>query len=297
MNAKWPNELRRLDQVAPSRDLWAEALARAASPRPPDRRGLSGLGWVWDSRRRTAVLAATALGIAGLAAAGVVAFGSGSARAAYAVTKNQDGTITITLRQFSALPALNRELAREGIRLKAVPVTAHCAFNPVPTLPRGFIPFVPSDRALGRGLRPADTLTIGTSGLSSKGAVALLGVSKNPSGGLELIEAGTLSSAPACMNSAAFYSPEVRVTPLPVSRGEHETLVAWVRPRSVRRCTITVWDKNGITHAHGLDPKSPGQGRVSWTWTVAANTNLGKHRVIVRCGRAGSLRTLFRVTK
>jgi hypothetical protein len=252
---------------------------------------------VWASRRRTVILAASASGIAGLAAAGVVAFGSGSARAAYAVTANPDGTVTITLRQFSALPALDRELARDGLPLKAVPVTAHCAFNPVPTLPRGFIPFVPSDQALGRGLRPTDTITIGTSGLSSKGAVAMLGVSKITSGGLELIEAGTLSSAPACMNSAAFYSPEVRVTPLPVSRGEHETLVAWVRPRPVRRCTISVWDKNGITHAHGLDPKNPVQGRVSWTWTVAANTNLGKHRVIVSCGSAGSLRTLFRVTK
>jgi hypothetical protein len=249
------------------------------------------------SRRRTVVLAATVLGIAGVAAAGVVAFGSGSARAAYAVTTNPDGTVTITLRQFSALPALNRELARDGLPLRAVPVTAHCAFNPAPTLPRGFIPFVPSDQALGRRLRPTDTITIDTSGLSSQGAVAMLGVSKTTSGGLELIEAGTLSSAPACMNSAAFYSPEVRVTPLPVSRGERETLVAWVRPRPVRRCTITVWDKNGITHAQGLYPKRSVHGRVSWTWTVADKTNLGKHRVIVSCGSAGALRTLFRVTK
>jgi hypothetical protein len=249
------------------------------------------------SRGRTLVLAAAALGIAAIAAVGVVAFGSGSARAAYAVTTNPDGSVTITLRQFSALPALNRELAQEGLPLRAVPVTAHCAFNPRPTLPRGFIPFVASDQGSTEGLRPTDTIRIGTSGLSSQGAVEMLGVSKTTSGGLELIGAGTLSSAPACMNSAAFYSPEVRVTPLPVSRGERETLVAWVRPRPVRRCAISVWDKNGITHAHGLYPKRPVHGRVSWTWTVAAKTNLGKHRVIVNCGSAGALRTLFKVTK
>lgn len=295
MNANWSDELRVLDRVAPSRDLWAEALVRAASPRPA-RRGLSRLGWMWASRRRTVVLAATALGVVGLAAAGVVAFGSGSARAAYAVTTNPDGTITITLRQFSARPALNREFARRGLPLRAVPVTAGCAFDPRPHFPPHFLEFV-SPYAYGPPLTGTDTITIGTSGLSSKGAVAMLGVSKTTSGGLELMQAGTLSSAPACINSAAFYQPEVKVTPLPVARGEHETLVAWVRTRPVRRCTIAVGDKNGITHAQGLYPKRTVQGRVSWTWTVAANTNLGKHRVIVRCGSAGSLRTLFKVTK
>jgi len=290
----WSNELRALDRVAPSRDLWADALARAASPRRPALRSRREPNWV--SRRRAVVLAATALGIAGVAAAGVVAFGSGSARAAYAVTKNPDGTITITLRQFSALPALNRELERDRLPLKAVPVTAHCAFNPAPTLPRGLIPFVPSDQALGRRLRPTDTITIGTSQVSSGGA-GVLGVGRSTSGGLEIMDAGTRSPGPSCINAAAFYSPEVRLTPMPVSRGERETLVAWLRPRPMRRCTITVWDKSGITHAQGLDPKRAVQGRVSWTWTVPANTNLGKHRVVVSCGREGSLRTLFQVTK
>jgi hypothetical protein len=252
---------------------------------------------MWASRRRTVGLAAAASGIAGLAAAGVVAFGSGSARAAYAVTTNPDGTVTITLRQFSALPALNRELARDGLPLKAVPVTAHCAFNPAPPLPRGLVRFVPSDQGLGSRLRPKDTITIGTGGLSSKGVVGLIAVARTASGGLDVFGGGSRSPAPSCVNSAAFYSPEVRVTPLPVSRGARETLVAWVRPRPVRRCTITVWDKSGITHAQGLDPKRPVHGRVSWTWTVGADTNLGKHRVIVSCGRAGSLRTLFRVAK
>jgi hypothetical protein len=297
MNVNWSNELQALDRVAPSRDLWADALARAASRQPPARGRLRGLSRMWAWRRRTVVLATTALGIAGLAAAGVVAFGSGSARAAYAVTTNPDGTVTITLRQFSALPALNRELARDGLPLKAVPVTAHCAFNPAPTFPRGFVPFVPSDRTLGRRLRPTDTITIGTSGLSGKGVVGVIAVGRTASGTLNVFSGGARSPAPSCVNSAAFYFPEVRVTPLPVSRGERESLVAWVRPRPVQRCTITVWDKSGITHAQGLYPKRPVQGRVSWTWTVGAKTNLGKHRVIVSCGSAGALRTLFRVAK
>jgi hypothetical protein len=297
MNDNWSNELQALDRVGPSRDLWADALARAASPA---RRGSPDLSRKWAWRRRTVVLAVTALGIVGLAAAGVVAFSPGSARAAYAVTTNPDGTITITLRQLSALPDLNREFARNGIPLKAVPVTPQCAFNPVPRLPRGFIPFVPSDQALGSPLRPTDTTTIDTSQLSSERAVGLLGVSQTTSGRVEIMQAGARSPGPSCINSASFYQPEVRVTPMPVSRGEHVTLVAWVRSHPVRRCTISVydrWDKNGPSYAQGLSTKRPVRGRVSWTWQVAANTALGRRRVVVNCGSEGSLRTYISVTK
>lgn len=268
---------------------------RATPSRPRADRGARRLNWMRRWSRQTLVLAAIALGIAGLAAAAVVAFDSGSARAAYTVTRNQDGSVTITLRQFSALPALNRELKRDGLPLKAVPVTAHCAYNPVPALPRGFIPFVSPDD-LGRPLRPRDTITIGTSGLGN-GVVGLIAAGRTASGGLGVISGGSHSPAPSCVNSAAFYFPQVRVTPLPVSRGERETLVAWVRPRPVRRCTIRVWDSSGITQAQGLDPKRPVHGRLSWTWVVPTNTNLGKHRIVVSCGAADSFRTLFRVTR
>jgi len=246
-------------------------------------------------RRRTVVLAATGLGLAGLAAALLVALGSFSAATAYAVTTNPDASITITLSQFSALPALNRELARKGLPLKAVPVTAHCAFlKPGPPLPP--LPFTPPE-SHAPGVPPTDTITLGTSELSSEGAVGVIGVSQTTSGRLTLIDAGARSPGPSCINSAAFYFPWAKVTPLPVARGKHVTLVAWVRPRPVRRCTITVWDKSGTSHAQGLYPKRPLHARVSWTWIVPTNTNLGKHRIIVRCGSAGSLRTNFRVKR
>jgi hypothetical protein len=69
MNTSWSDELRALDQVGPSRDLWAEALARAESRHP---RGLTrpgrfhALAWVRSWPRRTAV----AVSVAVLAAAG-----------------------------------------------------------------------------------------------------------------------------------------------------------------------------------------------------------------------------------
>jgi hypothetical protein len=202
-------------------------------------------------------------------------------------------TITVRFSEFSALPALNRKLAREGFGLRAVPVTANCPFDPHPSFPRGFLDFVQPNADRGSRTRLTDTMTLGP---SPPGTFGVIAVGRNTSGRLEVIDAGTHSPGPSCMNSAAFYSPEVTVMPLPVSRGGHVTLVAWLRPRPVRSCTITVWDEHG-SHAQSLGPKRLVRGRVSWTWKVAPDTNLGKHRIIVHCGSAGSLRTLFTVAK
>jgi hypothetical protein len=149
--------------------------------------------------RRPAFLTAAGLGIAGLVAATMFAFGAFSAGAAYAVTTNPDGTITITLSQFSALPALNQELVQSGLPLRAVPVTADCPFNPNQGLPLG---------QQGPGSPSTDTITIGTSELTSEGAVGVIGVSPTTSGGLLMMESGVPADAvPSCINSAAFGTP------------------------------------------------------------------------------------------
>jgi hypothetical protein len=145
------------------------------------------------------VVIGAGLAIAGLAAASLIALGTFSASKAYAVATNPDGTVTITLRQFSALPALNRELARDGLPLKAVPVTPNCPFNPNRGLP---------NLQRGGGLAPTDTITIGTSELTSEGAVGVIGVSQAATPGrLLMMEAGTRAPGPSCINSAAFGAP------------------------------------------------------------------------------------------
>lgn len=175
---------------------------RTRSTAPPhlDRTpvGARGLNWTRSQRQRTVVLAA-GLAIAGLAAAGPIVLGTFSASPAYAVTTNPDGTVTITLRQFSALPALNRELARDGLPLKAVPVTPNCPFNPNRGLPK---------RTRGPGVAPTDTITVGTSELASEGGIGVIGVSPGtPPGQLLMMEAGTRAPGPSCINSAAFGPP------------------------------------------------------------------------------------------
>jgi len=196
MNVNWSSELQVLDRVAPSRDLWADALARAGSPPPHANRGFPGLLWMRPWRRRTVVLG-SGLGIASLAAAILVALGTFSAGAAYAVTTNPDGTITITMSQLSALPALNDELAQDGLPIKAVPVTADCPFNPnqgLPTLPGGS----------GSGLLPTDSITIGTSEIASEGGIDVIGVKEISPGRFYFMSAGTRPPGPSCINTAAF---------------------------------------------------------------------------------------------
>ncbi|HZS30243.1 MAG TPA: hypothetical protein VFA37_03190 [Gaiellaceae bacterium] len=59
MSTNWPEELRSLDGVAPSRDLWADAVARATAPRPRPAR----------SRRSVVAVAVVALALIGAASA------------------------------------------------------------------------------------------------------------------------------------------------------------------------------------------------------------------------------------
>jgi hypothetical protein len=76
MNENWSDELRALDLVGPSRDLWAEALARAESSRPrySDTHGrFDVLARMRSWRRRTAVAVGVAV-LASVAAGSALAY-------------------------------------------------------------------------------------------------------------------------------------------------------------------------------------------------------------------------------
>ena len=102
------------------------------------------------SSGRQLVLAGTALGVACVAGAIIVAHTTTKnptapaiSRTAFAVTDNHDGTLTVTLHNRSALPALNASLVSYGLKAKlphgvsarTLSLTATCP--KVPTLPGG----------------------------------------------------------------------------------------------------------------------------------------------------------------
>jgi hypothetical protein len=146
--------------------------------------------------RRPALLTGSALGIAGLATAGVFALTSASP--AYAVTKNPDGTVAITLSDLSDLPALNQTLAQDGIRVTAVPISMGCSATRAIDNPSG--ESGPSTQA---GLQATNVVTIDPRQIP-RGDIGVLGASQTASGQITLMFGDTTPPAPSCLNSAAF---------------------------------------------------------------------------------------------
>lgn len=94
-------------------------------------------------------------------------------------------------------------------------------------------------------------------------------------------------SPPAVTASAAPVQTVVTFVnaPLTVGRGGNATLQVKTAPNTP--CSIEVDYKSGPSTAAGLVPKaSDGEGNVSWTWKVGANTTPGVWPITVTCGGA-----------
>jgi hypothetical protein len=143
--------------------------------------------------RRPALVTGTAVSIAGIATAGV--FALSAAPAAFAVTKNSDGTVTITLNDLASLPALNQRLSQDGIPVTAVPMNATCPAS-------GSISVMPSSRPAGP--QPAKSAIAIDATQIPTGEVGVLGATETSSGRVELVAGAVTPPAPPCLNSTAF---------------------------------------------------------------------------------------------
>ena len=149
------------------------------------------------SLRRPALLTGSALGIAGLATAGVFALTSASP--AFAVTKNPDGTVAISLSDLSDLPALNQKLAQDRVPVTVVPLSASCsATAAINNVSGEGTPNISADHQ-----KTTDVVTIDPSQIPS-GDIGVLGASETASGQIGLVFGDTAPPAPSCLNSAAF---------------------------------------------------------------------------------------------
>ncbi|MCS7477917.1 hypothetical protein ACFFQW_41325 [Umezawaea endophytica] len=75
-------------------------------------------------RARTGWVAAGVLTVTGAFVAGLTLLGGGSA--AYAVTENPDGTVTVSIKDIAAIDPANEQLRELGVRITAVPMTSDC---------------------------------------------------------------------------------------------------------------------------------------------------------------------------
>jgi hypothetical protein len=114
MNDSLTRRLRAARPVAPDPGdhdaLFARIVAEPGDPRLADSRH----GRSWSPPRRR-VLAGGSLGLAGVAAALVVALSGSAAPPAFAITKSGDGSVLVTINRLESLPDANRKLAAMGI--------------------------------------------------------------------------------------------------------------------------------------------------------------------------------------
>ena len=138
--------------------------------------------------RRTAILSGTALATAGATTAAVLALTASSTPPAFAVTDNSDGTITVTLREISAVSGLNAEFARRGLDARAVPFSATC---PV----KGYANALPARTNFNTFSITLDPRRI------PGGWTAVVAATQTASGTVKLTVGSVPSPAPACFST------------------------------------------------------------------------------------------------
>lgn len=104
------------------------------------RAGANLRSWVVQARRRPVVMTSSALGVIAAAAAAVVVLVSvtASTQPAYALTRNPDGSITVTINDLqAAIPELNARFAAIGVDETVIPITQSCQTRmAVPAFPQ-----------------------------------------------------------------------------------------------------------------------------------------------------------------
>jgi hypothetical protein len=127
---------------------------------------LAGVGTTADERRRRVgprLLAGASLAVAALAAAAAVAFGLGAANTspAFAISRNADGSVTVSITRADAIASANARLAALGIRARAVPVLRGCIAAPLALrLARTPRIVAASPEARGRLARPIEVTQV-----------------------------------------------------------------------------------------------------------------------------------------
>jgi hypothetical protein len=96
-------------------------------------------------RARPRLLAGTTIGAAGTGVVLAIVLGAAGSSPAFAVTRNRDGSYSVTLRSLTAIPAANRKLSQMGLRATLVQAAANCPTQGPPQPVR--IPFpIPAPR-------------------------------------------------------------------------------------------------------------------------------------------------------
>jgi hypothetical protein len=127
VNANLPSSLTRFEA-----DL-EQAIRRELTPRRDQRLGRM-------LRARPRLLVGATIGAAGTSAVLAIVLSAAGSSPAFAVTRNHDGSYSVTLRSLSAIPAANRSLSHMGVHAVLVQAAANCAPPQTVRIPRPHFP-------------------------------------------------------------------------------------------------------------------------------------------------------------
>jgi len=152
--------------------------------------------------RRGMILTVAAAGVAAAAVTlGLIVGAAVNPRPAYALTRNPDGTVTVTMHELAAaLQQVNAKFRRLGVDYTVIPITRSCKS-----------PAAPIDEP-ARGLAQTLTLTAGHKYLLP-GWHGVLAAEQLPDGKVGLIFGAVLGHVPRCISSVV-QRPTPGVTPL-----------------------------------------------------------------------------------
>lgn len=125
------------ENLAPSLNRFAAELEQAIRRELAPRRGHPLVALL---RRRPRLLAGTTIGAGATGAVLAIVLGAASSSPAFAVTRNHDGSYSVTLRSLSAIPAANRTLSELGLRATLVQAAVRCRAHQPPLRVRTAVP-------------------------------------------------------------------------------------------------------------------------------------------------------------
>ncbi|MEN3360172.1 MAG: hypothetical protein V7637_4154 [Mycobacteriales bacterium] len=190
-------------------DLGTDPVPGGAAQAPARRR----------SRRRLVLAPAAAGAVVAGVVLGVMRIGGGAA-AAYAVDKQPDGSVLVTVRDTSRLDGLPQRLADVGLPARVVPITTSCP--PVRLNPITSSMSVAIDPVLNA--KPGTTVRVRFHGTVPPGQFLVFGLAtseaiRNAHGWIVAVDGGFTAHPPACLPVRKF--PLVKVSgSLPGSAGD-----------------------------------------------------------------------------
>ncbi len=155
-------------------------------------------------RRPKALVGATVLSAAGAGVAVIVISASSTTAPAYAVTRNPNGSVSVTLRRLSAIADVNARLKALGVRAVVTRTGSEC--SSVPTKIVRVSPVRVSPSTAPGGLSSSQQVTVPGSSSARPGAVHVLIALRSAGGRITLVQGQSNAPVPTCVRELRIFA-------------------------------------------------------------------------------------------